>query len=105
MTWNNIYIPGSAVLFFTAYQGQLREVLFNPIIFNQVLVNQGSAYDNNTGLFTVPVAGIYQFVFAAQLCRGDHNNMWNFVVNGKNKMMCHAQVQQTKKIIHSTKQQ
>ncbi|XP_028268380.1 collagen alpha-1(X) chain-like [Parambassis ranga] len=83
---------GSAVLFFTAYQGQLREVLFNPIIFNQVLVNQGSAYDNNTGVFTAPVAGIYQFVFAAQLCRGDHNNMWNFMVNGNNKLVCHAQV-------------
>ncbi|XP_044187756.1 multimerin-2-like [Thunnus albacares] len=83
---------GAAVLFFAACQGQLREVQFNPIIFNQVSLNQGSAYNNDTGVFTAPVAGIYQFVFAAQLCRGDHNNMWYLTVNGKEKMLCHAQV-------------
>lgn len=83
---------GGAVLFFAAHQGSLRDIEFNPIIFNQVLVNQGSAYNNNTGVFTSPVAGIYQFVFAAQLCRGDHNNMWNYMVNGEHRMSCHAQV-------------
>ncbi|XP_026180797.1 complement C1q-like protein 4 [Mastacembelus armatus] len=83
---------GGAVLFFAAYQGHLRDVLYNPIIFNQVLVNQGSAYSNDTGLFTAPVAGIYQFVFAAQLCRGDHNNVWYLMVNGKRDAFCHAQL-------------
>ncbi|XP_061568895.1 multimerin-2-like [Cololabis saira] len=83
---------GSAVLFFAAYQGQLREVLFDPIIFNQVMVNQGSAYDNHTGVFTAPFAGVYQFVFAAQLCRGDHNNNWYFMTNGHQRMLCHAQM-------------
>ncbi|KAF3847043.1 hypothetical protein F7725_004121 [Dissostichus mawsoni] len=47
--------------------GQLRELEFNPILFNDVLVNQGSAYSNDSGVFIAPVAGIYQFVFAAQL--------------------------------------
>ncbi|XP_074513434.1 complement C1q-like protein 2 [Sebastes fasciatus] len=83
---------GGAVLFYAAHQGQLRDILYNPIVFNQVVVNQGSAYDNDTGVFTAPVAGIYQFVFAAQLCRGDHNNRWYFMVNGNQKMYCHAQV-------------
>lgn len=81
-----------AVIFFVAFQGQLREVLINPIIFNQVLVNQGSAYSNETGLFTAPVAGIYQFMFSAQLCRGNFNNDWRFTVNGVFRSFCHAQV-------------
>lgn len=65
-------------------------------MFNQVVVNQGSAYNNETGVFTAPVAGIYQFVFAAQLCRGDHNNVWYFIVMGDRRMACHAQVHKTK---------
>ncbi|CAG5898204.1 unnamed protein product [Menidia menidia] len=83
---------GSAVLFFVAHPGQVREVLFSPLIFNQVMVNQGSAYDKNTGVFTAPVAGVYQFVYAAQLCRGPHNNLWYFMVNDAERMLCHAQV-------------
>ncbi|KAA8584770.1 hypothetical protein FQN60_003464 [Etheostoma spectabile] len=72
--------------------GSLRDIQIDPIIFNQVVVNQGSAYDNDTGVFTAPVSGIYQFVFAAQLCRGDHNNVWYFMINGNRRMACHAQV-------------
>ncbi|XP_032442523.1 uncharacterized protein LOC116735042 [Xiphophorus hellerii] len=83
---------GGAVVFFAAHQGMLKDLLFNRVIFNQVLVNQGSGYDNNTGVFTVPLDGIYQFVFSAQLCRGNHNNFWAFMVNGVEKMICHAQV-------------
>ncbi|XP_008293602.1 protein HP-25 homolog 1-like [Stegastes partitus] len=73
-------------------EGQLRDVPFDPIVFNQVLVNQGSAYDNDTGVFTAPLAGVYQFVFAAQLCRGNHNNRWYFMVNRDMRMLCHAQM-------------
>ncbi|KAJ4922728.1 hypothetical protein JOQ06_004006 [Pogonophryne albipinna] len=83
---------GGAVLFYAAFQGQLRELEFNPILFNDVLVNQGSAYSNDSGVFIAPVTGIYQFVFAAQLCRGNHNNIWYFMVNGKQGASCHAQV-------------
>ncbi|XP_030262625.1 complement C1q-like protein 4 isoform X2 [Sparus aurata] len=78
---------GGAVLFFASYQGILREIEYNPIIFNEVLVNQGSAYSNDTGVFTAPVAGIYQFVFTAQLCRGNHNNLWHFMVKGDQRMV------------------
>ncbi|CAK6960203.1 uncharacterized protein LOC128379117 [Scomber scombrus] len=83
---------GVSVLFYVAHQGQLRDIQFNPIIFNHVLVNKGSGYKNDTGIFTVPVGGIYQFVFTAQLCRGEHNNQWYFKVNGQEKMLCHAQI-------------
>ncbi|KAK7939320.1 hypothetical protein WMY93_002646 [Mugilogobius chulae] len=83
---------GGAVVFFTAHQGPLREITFDPIVFNQVLVNQGSGYNNQTGIFSAPETGIYQFMFSAQLCRGGANNFWQFVVNQVPKSLCHAQV-------------
>ncbi|CAN9505400.1 unnamed protein product [Ophioblennius macclurei] len=83
---------GVAVLFFATYEGSLMELEYDPIVFGQVLVNQGSAYDSTTGVFTAPIAGIYQFVFTAQLCRGNHNNSWYFKVNGVKRMSCLGQV-------------
>ncbi|XP_029998147.1 multimerin-2-like [Sphaeramia orbicularis] len=80
------------VIFYAAYQGSLREVLVSPVVFNQVLVNQGSAYSNETGMFTAPVSGIYQFMSSFQLCRGNFNNDWRLTVNGVFRSFCHAQV-------------
>lgn len=34
------------------------------VIFNNEVFDRGSNYDNTTGIFTAPVAGIYQFNFA-----------------------------------------
>ncbi|XP_029913675.1 cerebellin-3-like [Myripristis murdjan] len=84
--------PGGAVLFFVSHMGQLREVAFNPIVFDQVAVNQGSAYDAHTGVFTAPLAGVYQFLFSSQLCRGNHNNRAYILVNGQQRVLCHGQV-------------
>jgi hypothetical protein len=36
------------------------------VIFDSVHANPGGGYDSNTGIFTVPVAGWYQFNFAMQ---------------------------------------
>ncbi|CAJ1075641.1 complement C1q-like protein 4 isoform X1 [Xyrichtys novacula] len=83
---------GAAVLFYSEHQGSLREIEYNPVVFNHVVVNQGAGYSNVSGMFTAPVSGIYQFVFAAQLCRGNYNNVWGFMVRGERKMACHAQV-------------
>ncbi|XP_053708829.1 complement C1q tumor necrosis factor-related protein 3-like [Synchiropus splendidus] len=84
---------GEAVLFFATHLGSLRDQEYNPIVLDQVLVNVGAGYDVTTGVFTAPVSGVYQFVFAAQLCRGDHNNLWEFrLTGGRTGMVCHAQV-------------
>ena len=31
--------------------------------FDTVMLNQGSHYDNSTGIFTAPIAGLYNFSF------------------------------------------
>ncbi|XP_060572184.1 adiponectin-like [Ruditapes philippinarum] len=36
------------------------------IVFNSIITNEGSGYDTSTGIFTAPVAGLYQF--AVHLC-------------------------------------
>lgn len=50
---------GALLSFFTAFQGHLREIVFDPVIFNQMLVNRGRGYDNSTRVFMAPVAGIF----------------------------------------------
>ena len=40
------------------------------IIFDTVLLNQGSHYDNSNGRFTAPIAGLYSFSFNVL---SDHN--------------------------------
>jgi hypothetical protein len=50
---------------FTAYLSQTNEhtVVGKPIIFDKVLLNDGSGYNNNTGVFTAPLTGTYLFSF------------------------------------------
>jgi hypothetical protein len=36
------------------------------IVFKSIITNEGSGYDTSTGIFTAPVAGLYQF--AVHLC-------------------------------------
>ena len=33
------------------------------VVFDTVMLNQGSHYDNSTGIFTAPIAGLYSFSF------------------------------------------
>ncbi|XP_045184487.2 uncharacterized protein LOC123542625 [Mercenaria mercenaria] len=43
------------------------------IIFPHVLLNEGGGYNNNTGYFTAPVSGLYQF--SAHICETGTNYM------------------------------
>ncbi len=38
----------------------------HPVIFDRVMINPGNHYNNNTGIYTVPYDGVYQFSFHAQ---------------------------------------
>ena len=33
----------------------------NPIVFDYSFINHGNHYDNTTGIYTVPIDGIYEF--------------------------------------------
>ena len=33
------------------------------LIFNQILLHEGNGYNNYTGVFTVPITGVYSFTF------------------------------------------
>ena len=35
----------------------------NPVIFNDAVLNPGSHYDNETGIYTVPIDGTYELNF------------------------------------------
>ena len=35
----------------------------NPIVFDLPLINPGNHYDPTTGIYTVPIDAIYQFIF------------------------------------------
>jgi len=59
------------------------------IIFIDTLFNYGVGYDNNTGVFTAPVAGNY--LFTGQLCsRAGGNIHSGIVVDGKDITRTHS---------------
>jgi hypothetical protein len=51
------------------------------LVFGGVVLNDGNAYDRNTGIFTVPVDGVYLFSYAANDYHG-HLIYVQLVVNG-----------------------
>ena len=71
--WLNIVIP---CFFFYSERRKVKDVGFlaypknnfnttdrEPVIFDGVIRNTGNGYDNRTGIFTVPVAGVYHIYF------------------------------------------
>ncbi|KAK6468769.1 multimerin-2-like, partial [Huso huso] len=48
----------------------------DPIRFDQVLLNIGSAYNRKTNKFTCPYSGVYQFFFSANNGRKTTTNLW-----------------------------
>lgn len=51
------------------------EALNGTIIFNGVKSNIGSHYDTSTGLFTAPIAGLYQFNFVGMACSSSASSL------------------------------
>ena len=43
----------------------------DPIIWNEAMVNKGGGYDTNTGKFTAPVSGYYEFIYGGVSGRSD----------------------------------
>ncbi|XP_053393542.1 complement C1q tumor necrosis factor-related protein 7-like [Mercenaria mercenaria] len=57
----------------------------HPIIYNKVLLNEGSAYNNNSGMFTCPTDGLYVFYFSVST-NGVHQVVAKLVVDGTNQV-------------------
>lgn len=57
---------------------------FNPstcIVYDCIVTNIGNAYNHQSGMFTAPVHGIYNF-FVKTMVEGDHTLNLDIVVNG-----------------------
>ncbi|XP_060593958.1 A disintegrin and metalloproteinase with thrombospondin motifs adt-1-like [Ruditapes philippinarum] len=76
---------GSCVpnIIFNAYQlTDLTPIINQTMVFTQILVNDGNAYNSSTGVFTAPTNGTYSF--SAQLCIVSvHNGFFAIKVNDR----------------------
>lgn len=63
-----IWIPRPVEYQIAFYTGLSKSIENKPVnkncqlIFESVMLNLGNGYDNTTGIFTVPVSGVYIFV-------------------------------------------
>ncbi|XP_045163908.2 EMILIN-1-like [Mercenaria mercenaria] len=55
------------------------------VIFNNVLLNDGNAYNSHTGVFTAPREGLYLFYFAFGAGYEPHKLWMHIVVDGQGK--------------------
>lgn len=61
-------IPGANAEYFAAYTtSAATDNFFNPLIFDTVISNIGSNYDNTTGIYTIPSDGLYYFTASFSL--------------------------------------
>ncbi|BFZ00760.1 hypothetical protein BsWGS_03798 [Bradybaena similaris] len=56
-----VAFTNGTVAFTACYDGNRELQNGERLVLNKVLFNQGGGYDNNTGIFTAPRGGIYQF--------------------------------------------
>ncbi|XP_045214792.2 complement C1q subcomponent subunit C-like [Mercenaria mercenaria] len=57
----------------------------HPIIYNKVLLNEGAAYNANSGMFTCPMDGLHVFYFSVST-NGVHQVVAKLVVDGTNQV-------------------
>ncbi|XP_033762936.1 complement C1q tumor necrosis factor-related protein 5-like [Pecten maximus] len=56
------------------------------LIFDRVVLNEGDAYNNSTGVFTCPVNGTYKFTWSVQIQNTDWGHVLvDFKLNGSTK--------------------
>ncbi|KAL4224121.1 hypothetical protein ACF0H5_017574 [Mactra antiquata] len=65
------------------------------VIFNKILLNDGNAYNSHTGIFTVPVDGMYMFYLAFASGYAPHRLWMHIVVDGSEKVSGVADTLQT----------
>jgi hypothetical protein len=74
---------GAAQPAFAAYRGTSQQNSGTALIFNTEQFDNGSNYNNSTGVFTAPVAGVYSFSASVQLI-----NATGALVNGQLMIQC-----------------
>ncbi|XP_052233652.1 uncharacterized protein LOC127846441 [Dreissena polymorpha] len=89
--------PTGAIAF-TAYLDHVLQLRMEQAVpFNRLLLNEGHAYNNSTGIFRAPVSGIYLFSWAvtARKLSGKHAyDVWvKLVVNGNHQLGAVAETQ------------
>ncbi|KAK3096438.1 hypothetical protein FSP39_000131 [Pinctada imbricata] len=77
---------------FSAYPSSSLTLSANSkVVFGKTRTNIGNAYSTNTGIFTVPVDGVYAFHWTIMVNKGRYSEIF-IQVNGSNKavMFAHA---------------
>ncbi|XP_028261639.1 uncharacterized protein LOC114435882 isoform X3 [Parambassis ranga] len=62
-TWQKVAFSASITEGANIFTGPSRSILSSTLVFNNVFTNIGNAYNSQTGIFTAPVKGVYQFTF------------------------------------------
>ncbi|XP_053393543.1 heavy metal-binding protein HIP-like [Mercenaria mercenaria] len=57
----------------------------HPIVYNRIIINEGSAYNEHSGMFTCPVDGIYGFYFSVST-QDVHQIVAKLVVDSVNEV-------------------
>lgn len=61
----------------------------NRIIYDQVLLNEGSAYNNNTGIFTSRFSGLFAFSWVTEVFNNQRKNSY-LTVNRNKKFVVYS---------------
>lgn len=61
--------------FYTSKDGQT-------VVFNDIISNVGSGYNNQDGVFTTPVDGVYVFFCKITQQSNSHDMFYQFILNG-----------------------